>query len=563
MATLEDLLANSNPDQLQALRASVAPATPAPQPMNLNDPAQLQALIAAAKPQAPPVSVAPITDDSEDDNSDTSSGEDKDVVPVKIKDESEKDDSDETDADDSDKESEVDKIKRLLSAVKQTDADNKDEPPKAKVTINGESAVTSPKDEDSEDDDSEDKDSKGPMPASTSPVPLTQTQGTASPPVDPRMALLQAQMGFTNNSVAGLQAAQQRQADDRRTANLLQASATLGGAAAGFANHAAGPVLDTKPYDEMRKNADNQVKNYTDLTEQEKNDPNSAYSKSFQQFVKPLLTKLNMEPTMFDTASANQINSTFPMLTKMFDTATAQDTNRLKQKELAQDRDAKNDLKQQMIDLQADKNDTQKGSKGSNDQNKALQQATQLLESARGNPAAAQAEKDLYAASKAKSLSNLYGDPDKLSPQMAQLLYSEVAKIAAGNAPTEAELQGLNPGALQGKLAGPWQKLSNEPTPANAGAFIKQYQDYADALGKDAQKVLEDKYTRIIEPRKDQLGDVNYKALQDQYTNRFKGPISPLSPTGYPKTVINKATGQQATVSNDNDYKDAQAHGFQ
>lgn len=170
--------------------------------------------------------------------------------------------------------------------------------------------------------------------------------------------------------------------------------------------------------------------------------------------------------------------------------------------------------------------EAKKASNDSGPQNKAMQSVVTILESARGNPAAAQAEKDLYAADKAKSLTRLYGDPNNLDPRMVNLLVSEVSKIAAGGVPTQHELDALNPGTLQGSLASVWSKLSNNPTPANAGAFIKQYQDYSDALSKDAKKVIQDKYGRVIESRRKQLGEDNYGMLKDQYLNRFNSDES-------------------------------------
>ena len=161
------------------------------------------------------------------------------------------------------------------------------------------------------------------------------------------------------------------------------------------------------------------------------------------------------------------------------------------------------------------------GNQQATKQNQMLGQTQQLLESARGNPAAQQAERDLYSADKAKSLINLYGDPDKLSPQMVNTLVAEVAKISGGGAPTLEGMKALTPDTLSSQLAGVKQKLLNEPTPANAGAFVKQYGDYIDKLKDDAKKVISDKYGRIIESRKGQLSPENYGALQDQYLNRF------------------------------------------
>jgi hypothetical protein len=508
MPTLEELLANSNPDQLQALRDSVNTSSQ-PAPMDLNNPEDLKKLISAAKPE------------SKDDDK----KESKEPVKVSVNGKDIKDKEDEDEIPSTPKASPLPLNNTPLAAQPGILGANLPQLPQAPNPI------------------------QGPSPASTD--------------EDPRTALLKAQMGFTNNSVQGLQAAQDRADDQRRNANLIQAAVTLGGATAGLKNHAAAPTLDTKPFDEMRKDAEQQVKNYQDLTEKEKDDPNSSYSQSFKTFVKPMLTKLNMDPTLFDNASANQINSTFPMLTKMYDNANSVEANRLKAQELSQDRKAKNAILTQSLQNKQEASSGKADQKTNADQNKALQQTQQLLESARGNPAVGQAETNILNAQKAKSLANLYGDPNKLSPQMAQLVYAEVAKIAQGGAPTHAELEGLNPGALQGKLAGVYQKLSNDPSPANAGNFIKQYTDYADSLAKDSQKVIEDKYGRIITPRKNQLSDQQYQDLQDQYINRFKGGPAPASGGGYPKTVVNAKTGQQATVTNDDDYKDAKAHGFE
>jgi hypothetical protein len=160
--------------------------------------------------------------------------------------------------------------------------------------------------------------------------------------------------------------------------------------------------------------------------------------------------------------------------------------------------------------------------KNSKQHTDALINTTTLLESARGNPAAAQAERDIYAAGKIKSLAYLHGDPNLNSPQENQLLASEVAKLASGGVPSIHELQGLNPSTLPSGLAALAQKVVNHPEPANAGAFIKAFTDYAEQLEKDAQEVISDKYGRVIEARKGILGDDNYNALQKQYVKRFE-----------------------------------------
>ena len=164
------------------------------------------------------------------------------------------------------------------------------------------------------------------------------------------------------------------------------------------------------------------------------------------------------------------------------------------------------------------------------DQDAALKDVSALLESARGNPAAAQAERDIYASQKAKTLANMYGDPDKLSMPQVQLLASEIAKIAQGGAPSMHELDGLTPSTLMGKLSTVASSLINSPTAAHAADFVKQYQDYADGVTKDAQKVIEDKYGRVIETNRGRLGEDNYQRLQDNYVRRFQNSSEDSQP---------------------------------
>lgn len=154
-------------------------------------------------------------------------------------------------------------------------------------------------------------------------------------------------------------------------------------------------------------------------------------------------------------------------------------------------------------------------------QNQSMQQTVQLLESARGNPAVGQAEKDIYAVNKLDSLVNLYGDPNKLNPAQVQLVATEVAKIASGGVPSIHELQGLNPSTISSGLAKLAQTVTNKPTPANAGAFVKAMQDYGVSLKKDAQSVIQDKYGRVIESKRRSLTPEDYQSLNDQYISRF------------------------------------------
>jgi hypothetical protein len=243
---------------------------------------------------------------------------------------------------------------------------------------------------------------------------------------------------------------------------------------------------------DLQKAADEQ-KNLGD-----ERDPNSAASKLAQQAA----AKMGISPDVAKNMTADQFKKQGPIFEKIYQV----EQNRL---------------------ARVDARDARKSDKSNAQQNQAVQSVTQLLESARGNPAAAQAEKDLYSAQKANTLMNMYGDANKLSMPQVRLLASEVAKIASGGAPGMHELEGLTPSTLTGKMSEITSKFTNKPTPANAAAFVKQYQDYTKGLTADAQKVVEDKYGRVIETNKNRLGDENYKNLKANYIDRFKAQNEP------------------------------------
>ncbi len=172
-----------------------------------------------------------------------------------------------------------------------------------------------------------------------------------------------------------------------------------------------------------------------------------------------------------------------------------------------------------------------------NHKDQLFTQTQQMLESARGNPEVSQALKDRYSASKALSLINK-GDPDKMTPQQVSLLVSEVSKIATGGVPTSAEMQALDPHTLASKFAGISQKLMNEPTAANAGAFVKQYKSYLDDLNSNANGVIKNKLGRVIDSRKAMLGPDYHETLKQQYLDNPELP------------PVAKSSGQETVQAN-------------
>lgn len=199
------------------------------------------------------------------------------------------------------------------------------------------------------------------------------------------------------------------------------------------------------------------------------------------------------------------------------------------------------------------------GDTGSNPgQDKVMARVQPLLESARGNPAVAQAEKDRYAAQKANTLVGMYGDPNNMPQSQVNLLVQEVGKIASGGTPAMHELDGISPNTLAGQLSSSWGKLRDQPTPARAAEFVKQYQDYANGVSKDAERVISDKYGRIIETNKKQLGPEHYQDLKDQYMGRFDQPAaSPsMAAQGVDPVVLQYAKEYNITLQQAQSVKD-------
>lgn len=331
-------------------------------------------------------------------------------------------------------------------------------------------------------------------------TPPSDVNGGASSqaPQSRAAALLNAYRDLASQQGTGLREAQDRSNQNNFYANLGKAANLFTSGVSG--TKVTGPAkVNNEPLDSLLKTANMPVSQYNEQVADQKHDPSSKYSQMMREFLAPKLKSagIDIDSEQYKNTPADSLETVA--------------------KYAEQDSLAK--LKQDYVNAIKGKAGEKK--QGENE-DKALQQTTQLIESARGSKAVQQAESDIYAAQKARSLATLYGDPNNLNPQMVKLLSSEIAKIAQGGSPTMEELKGLTPQTLHSRFANIWQQVVSSPTPANVGKFIKQYMDYADALEKDAQKEINNRYGRIIETNKDRLGDRNYKHLQENYTKRFE-----------------------------------------
>lgn len=289
---------------------------------------------------------------------------------------------------------------------------------------------------------------------------------------------------------------------------------------------------DTAPVDNLNAQQAGTQQALKTQSELDADDPTSAKSVAFRKSLSLVAPKIaQVYGDQFDNITASDA----PNILKSVDLKASLD----QRAQSAKDRlDLLGVVKANQDRSRHDKADTAAEAK----QTQAYNQTVQQLEQMRGSPAAGQAEKDIYAAQKANSLTKLFapdGDLNKLTDAQSKLLQLEVGKIAAGGQASEAELNSLDPATLTGKMSKVWGQLSNSPTPANAGAFLKSYQDYGNALSKDAQSVIEDRYGRVINSKKSQFTPEQAQTLNDQYINRFKdAAFAAKSPQNQAQTIM-------------------------
>lgn len=140
-------------------------------------------------------------------------------------------------------------------------------------------------------------------------------------------------------------------------------------------------------------------------------------------------------------------------------------------------------------------------------------------ESSRQLPDVKQAYTDRYNAQKILDLVKSKKDPNQLDPQMVNLVIGETAKIAQGGAPTEETMSNLSPKDAQVLLARAKQYWSNHPEAGEQGAFIKVYNEYAQALQDNANKVINANLGKLGEMYRDKIKPGDYENYQKHIVN--------------------------------------------
>lgn len=321
------------------------------------------------------------------------------------------------------------------------------------------------------------------------------------------------------------------------TNNLARAGDTIN---AGFAGH----KLDESFYDEANKQANQPIEDLSTknkLTDDklkqqgelyklqdagDANDAGSYRSQVARQLATEASKRAGLNINIPDTASASDLDTYMKGIDSMAS------------------RKIQSDQAKAMRDLA-------NATKTDHYQDMAMQKTQAQLASNRGDPAVQQAQKDMYAAKKVNDLINLYPDPNNMPIEQVHTLVAEQSKIATGGVPAQADIVASMPDYWKQKLSKVWANLQNEPTPANAAAFIAQQQAYVNAMASTAQDLVKEKYGKVIESSKRQLKPEDYDTLNEQWVKPFT-LIKPTSKTA-PGKLGEGGPSQKITVSNGTD----------
>lgn len=241
----------------------------------------------------------------------------------------------------------------------------------------------------------------------------------------------------------------------------------------------------------------------------------------------------SMIPTTYDP---NSTPSLMAGIQKRALSAKDQAENQLKQQDMG--------IKEKELNLSLQKNQAEQ-----------VQQTLGALQSARGNKAVQQAESDIYAGAKVNTLVNQAKDkngnlnPNLLNMTKVRLIAMETGKIATGGAPTMDETHGLTPGGVPQWLSEAAEKVHNSPTPANAGAFVKQLQQYSNGVVEDAKGVVRTNYQGILETKKPWLPPGAYDTMNQQFIGRLNGDVAPGSEWGLTKSGGKSGSGSKGDDS--------------
>jgi hypothetical protein len=119
-----------------------------------------------------------------------------------------------------------------------------------------------------------------------------------------------------------------------------------------------------------------------------------------------------------------------------------------------------------------------------------------------------------YYADRAQGLLSQYPNLNKMPKEQQTAFMSEVMKLAKGGVAGREEMKNvLNP-SIVNNLSSMAGKFINQPTPAYAGAYLKQWAPYVSALKQNSQETIGKETNNIIESNRAKLTPDAYDRMQ-------------------------------------------------
>lgn len=235
------------------------------------------------------------------------------------------------------------------------------------------------------------------------------------------------------------------------------------------------------------------------------------------------------------------------------------------------------DYRQQMLDAKLAAAEATKGAKGDMAQKKAYDDLVYKAETGRGSKVVQQANQNILSTNNALSIINKApnGDYNQLSNNKVAMLSSEMAKIANGGVASEHTQNTIAAQTLASNWAGFIQKVSNKPTGAQLGEFIKDNKEYLDDLKQNSQNV-KNEYVRTLYEGKAPMLNADQrdafkkiKAFSPAFEDENPSSVSTSSPqlpastpsNSFPRAI--RKGDQTATVNNAQELSEAQGEGWQ
>lgn len=207
-------------------------------------------------------------------------------------------------------------------------------------------------------------------------------------------------------------------------------------------------------------------------------------------------------PTQYDPVETPKIMANLQMRAL---TAQQQIEAQAKQQGLTIEQNKAN-IENKKLDLELKKNSSQQN-----------QETLSALQALRGNPALQRAETNVLSAKNLNDLAEQLRDPNtgeinlnNANPQQVRLANHELLRMASGGSGSEADLESLQPGTPQYKLAELHQKLTGKVSGADAAQYLQQGLDYANTLSKSSSQFLYQNAKHVVDAKR------NYLAPQDQ-----------------------------------------------